>query len=89
MEKVTVEKPTKEKLASLGVDRWPTWECAPSTFDWSYDTPETCYILEGRVKVTTPSGEVEFGRGDLVRFPEGLDCTWTVIEHVRKRYSFR
>jgi len=88
MQHITVEKPTKERLAGLGVERWPTWECEPGTFDWSYDSPETCYILEGRAKVTTPSGDVEFGKGDLVRFPEGLHCTWTVIERVRKKYSF-
>ncbi|MEI6633903.1 MAG: cupin domain-containing protein [Chlamydiota bacterium] len=87
--KVTVEKPTPETLKSLGVEGWGTWECAPSTFDWSYDSPETCYILEGKVRVKTPEGAVEFGKGDLVRFSEGLDCTWTVIEKVRKKYSFR
>jgi len=87
--KVSVEKPTPEKLKALGVDNWGTWECEPSTFDWSYDSPETCYILEGKAKVKTPSGEVEFGTGDLVRFPEGLNCTWTVIQKVRKKYSFK
>jgi uncharacterized cupin superfamily protein len=89
MEKVRIEKPTDEKLRELGVDGWGTWECDPSTFEWSYGSPETCYILEGKAKVTTPSGEVEFGKGDLVRFPRGLDCTWTVTEKIRKKYSFR
>ena len=89
MEKVRIEKPTDEKLRELGVDEWGTWECDPSTFEWSYGGPETCYILEGKAKVTTPSGEVEFGKGDLVRFPRGLDCTWTVTEKIRKKYSFR
>jgi len=87
--KISVEKPTPEKLKALGVEKWGTWECEPSTFEWSYDCPETCYILEGKVKVKTPSGEVQFGRGDLVRFPKGLSCTWTVIEKVRKKYSFQ
>ncbi|MCX6357380.1 MAG: cupin domain-containing protein [Candidatus Aureabacteria bacterium] len=88
MAEVRIEKPTPQKLKDLGVDRWGTWECEPSTFDWSYDSAETCYILEGKVRVTTPSGTVEFGRGDLVRFPKGLNCTWTVVEKVRKKYSF-
>lgn len=87
--KVTVEKPTPGALKSLGVEHWGIWECEPSTFAWSYDSPETCYILEGRARIKTPEGTVEFGKGDLVRFPEGLECTWTVIEKVRKRYSFR
>ena len=81
-----VEKPTPETLQSLEVDGWGIWECGPSTFDWSYDSPETCYILEGRARVATPTGTVEFAAGDLVRFPEGLSCTWTVVEKVRKRY---
>ncbi len=88
MSEVKIEKPKEEKLRELGVDSWGIWECDPSTFDWSYDSPETCYILEGKAKVKTPAGEVEFGKGDLVRFPEGLNCTWTVIEKIRKRYSF-
>ena len=89
MGEIRIEKPSEEKLRELGVDNWGTWECDPSSFDWSYDSPETCYILEGRARVKTPSEEVEFGPGDLVRFPEGLECTWTVIEKVRKKYTFR
>lgn len=86
--KVSVNKPTPEELKALGVEKWGTWECDPSTFEWSYDCPETCYMLEGKARVQTPDGPVEFGKGDLVRFPAGLDCTWTVIEKVRKKYSF-
>jgi len=40
------------------------------------------------VNVKTPDGEVEFGKGDLVTFPEGLKCTWNVIEKIRKVYKF-
>jgi uncharacterized protein len=33
-----------------------------SVFDWEYDATETCYVMEGEVKVTTSEGEaVEFG----------------------------
>ncbi len=36
-----------------------------SVFDWEYDATETCYVMEGEVKVTTSDGEaVEFGPGD-------------------------
>lgn len=87
--KITVEKPTREKLRALRVEGWGIWECEPSSFEWSYDSPETCYILEGKARVKTSEGTVEFGAGDFVRFPEGLHCTWTVIEKIRKRYSFR
>jgi len=88
MVEIKVEKPSDEKLKSLGVDEWSLWECEPSTFNWEYDDKETCYVLEGRVKVKVPGGEVEFGKGDLVTFPRGLKCTWKVIQKIRKVYKF-
>ena len=41
---VIVKTPTdKEKeIAS----NWPTWGCGVSKFPWSYDSSETCLILE-------------------------------------------
>ena len=86
--KITVEKPTQEQLEKLGVNRWGTWECEPSTFPWYYSDKETCYILQGRVTVKTDTEEVTFGKGDLVTFPAGLSCVWTVHEKVRKYYRF-
>jgi hypothetical protein len=88
MSEIKVDKLPDEKLKSLGVDKWSLWECEPSTFDWEYDEKETCYVLEGRVKVKTSNGEVEFGKGDLVTFPKGLKCTWNVMEKIRKVYKF-
>jgi len=88
MAEIKVEKLSEEKLKALGVDEWSPWECEPSTFDWEYDDKETCYVLEGKVRVQTPDGEVEFGKGDLVIFPKGLKCTWNVIEKIRKVYKF-
>jgi len=89
MGKVTVEKPTKEKLGKLGVDKWSAWECDVKKFDWQYDDNEIFYVLEGKVKVTTTEGEeVEFGKGDLVSFPKGVKCTWDVKERIRKVYNF-
>lgn len=87
--KIQVKKPTREELDSLGVISWPIWEKEASTFPWVYDMTETCYLLQGRVTVTTGDGaSVTFGEGDLVVFPEGLSCTWTIHSPVRKRYSF-
>lgn len=85
---VEVRKPREGELESLGVPGWPVWTCPPSSFDWSYDDRETCYILEGEVTVVTPDGEVSFGKGDLVVFPKGLNCTWEVRKAVRKHYRF-
>ncbi len=86
--KIEIEKPEGKKLSALRVSDWPVWTKEPSTFDWHYDEKEMCFLLEGRVSVKTAEGEVSFGKGDLVTFPKGLDCTWTVHEAVRKHYRF-
>jgi uncharacterized protein len=87
--KITKEKPTPEMLKALKVDTWSPWECEPSTFDWSYDTDETAYVLEGQVTVTCPDGQkIDIVAGDLVRFPQGLSCTWAVKQKISKVYRF-
>ena len=88
MSKIKIEKPTEEKLNSLGINKWSSWECKPSAFDWEYDSEETAYVFEGRVKVKTAEEEVEIKGGDLVIFPKGLKCTWNVIEKIKKVYKF-
>ncbi|XP_008781976.1 uncharacterized protein LOC120106681 [Phoenix dactylifera] len=83
--------PPESKLAELGVRQWPKWGCAPSKFPWTYTAKETCYLLEGKVKVY-PDGHgdefVEIGPGDLVEFPKGMKCTWDVSVAVDKHYNF-
>ncbi len=86
--KVLVEKPTAQKLQDLKVTSWPIWTKEASSFDWYYDEKEICYFLEGEVTVKTPDGEVSFGKGDLVMFPQGLKCVWNVKAPVRKHYKF-
>jgi uncharacterized cupin superfamily protein len=87
MGKIFVEKPDEGKLKSLGVGTWPIWKKGVSSFGWSYDDMETCYILEGRAKVKADGGDVvEFGVGDLVTFPKGLRCTWNIQQAVKKHY---
>ncbi len=87
---IQVEKPTREQLENKNVFTWPIWEKEVSTFDWSYDSIEECYLLEGKVKVTTPDGKtVEFGKGDFVTFPKGLSCEWEISEPVKKHYNFK
>lgn len=66
------------------------WGCPPSKFPWTYSNKETCYLLQGKVKVT-PDGSnesVEIGAGDLVEFPKGMSCTWDVSVAVDKHYNF-
>ena len=86
--KVLVEKPTSEKLNSLKIFSWPIWTKEVSSFDWYYDEKEICYFLEGEVTVKTSDGEVSFGKGDLVAFPQGLKCVWNIKKSVKKHYKF-
>ncbi len=83
---VIVKKPSEEEAAACKA--WPTWKCEPSTFDWAYTEKETCLLLEGKVTVTDDKDSVSFGPGDLVVFPEDLECTWNVQEAVTKHYNF-
>lgn len=85
---IVIRKPTQEELQALRIDGWSPWRCEKSTFDWKYDEEETCYLFEGRARVKTDSGTVEIRKGDLVTFPKGLQCTWEVLEPVRKVYAF-
>jgi uncharacterized protein len=81
--------PSPSTLERLDVERWPIWTKEVSTFPWTYDESETCFILEGEVVVTPEGGQpVSFGKGDLVTFPSGLSCTWDVRRPVRKHYRF-
>ena len=89
MPKIKVERPAPQKLQELGVSRWPVWEKEVSRFDWYYDTQEVCYFLEGKVVAEEEGGEkVEMGKGDLVTFPQGLECVWDIKKAVKKHYNF-
>ena len=82
------QDPSEERLASLGSRAWPVWTCGVSEFPWSYDSRETCYLLEGEVTVTPDGGSpVTFGAGDLVIFPAGMSCRWKSRKPVRRHYS--
>ena len=83
---VIVRKPSDEE--SEACKGWPIWKCEPSSFDWAYTEKETCLLLEGLVTVTDGTDSVSFGPGDLVIFPEDLECTWHVKEPVKKHYTF-
>ncbi len=90
MAEIRIEhRPSEARLAALGVSDWPVWTCEVSSFPWTYESTETCYLLEGEVSVTPEGGvPVVIRAGDLVTFPKGLACTWTVHSPVRKHYRF-
>lgn len=82
-------QPSQERLQALGVFSWPIWTKEASEFPWTYDDAETCYFLAGDVTVTPEGGTaVTVGQGDLVTFPAGMSCSWTIRQAVRKHYSF-
>lgn len=86
--KIEIRKPTAEELKAIGVASWPIWTCGATSFDWTYDDQETCYLLDGEVTVESGGQAVSFGKGDLVIFPQGLSCVWNVKAPVRKHYRF-
>ena len=90
MEAIHIERQAdKQAVEAMGVFDWPIWEKEPSDFPWTYDATETCYLLEGEVEVTPDGGAtVRFGAGDLVTFPAGMSCHWTISKAVRKHYRF-
>ena len=87
---IEVTQPEESKLKELDISTWSNWECKKSDFDWEYGQEEWCYILEGKVVVTTESGEkVEIKKGDLVKFPKNLKCEWSISEAIKKVYIFK
>lgn len=89
MSEIKIERPCNDKLKELGISSWPIWEKEISKFDWHYDDKESCYLLEGKVTVSTKDGKsVNFGAGDFVVFPKGLSCVWDIQQAVKKHYKF-
>jgi len=87
---IKVQKLSQEQLKKMGVFEWPIWEKEASRFNWSYDSIEECYFLEGEVTVDVKDGKaVSFGKGDFAVFPKGLSCTWNIKKPVKKHYRFR
>ncbi|MGD2118078.1 MAG: cupin domain-containing protein [Chromatiales bacterium] len=81
---------TPMKLEVMGVYDWPIWRKEASTFDWTYDQQETCYIVRGEFSVTPEGGQAQhFKRGDLITFPAGMKCVWQITKDVEKHYDFQ
>ena len=90
MDIIVESNPSQATLDDLGVSSWSIWEKEISSFPWTYDMEEVCYILEGDVVVTPDGGEaVRITAGDLVTFPNGMRCFWDISSPIRKHYLFR
>lgn len=87
MEKVKVWKATQAEIEQA--KKWPTWSKEESIFDWYYDEPEQFYVVEGEVEVLLDDGKkIFFSAGDMVRFAQGVKCTWHVKKKIFKHYNF-
>ncbi|MBN1115366.1 MAG: cupin domain-containing protein [Oligoflexia bacterium] len=86
--KISISTPDEKQIKQSNFESWGTWECGISDFPWSYDSRETCFILEGHAVITTPWEKVEIQKNNLVIFPEGLTCTWNITKPIRKYYKF-
>lgn len=88
MTQIIVESnPSQERLSSLNVAKWPTWQKEVSVFSWTFPEQEVAYILEGECVVTTCCGSTtQFAKGDLVTFPAGVTVSWEVKQPLHKHY---
>ena len=86
--RIDINPMTMEEAIEQGITSWSIWTCEASEFDWEYSENESCYLLEGEVEVTTYWETVNFGKGDFVKFPKGLQCKWKVTKAVKKHYQF-
>ncbi len=63
------------------------WESTPGKVIIDYTEWEFCHLIEGRVTVTSESGEEwRFRAGDAFMIPAGFRGTWETVEPVRKHY---
>jgi uncharacterized cupin superfamily protein len=85
---IIIKKLSDSEINEKDINNWPIWKKEVSTFDWYYDSPEQCLILEGEVTVKTNDGDYKIKAGDYVEFPQGLKCVWNITKNIRKHYNF-
>jgi uncharacterized cupin superfamily protein len=63
------------------------WSSTRGKWRVHYTEHEFCHLLEGRIVITSESGERwEFNAGDSFVIPSGFSGTWEVLEDCRKLY---
>ena len=79
---VSIQSPCSASfIIQHGIKNWPVWECGPSNFIWEYEEKEICLIIEGKATIKTLKGEIyNIKSGDLVQFPKGFSCKWTITK---------
>jgi uncharacterized protein len=86
MNKIEIRKPTNNEIETAKT--WPIWEKGISKFDYSYNSDEKCYILEGKADIIIDNKTHSFKKGDFVIFHKGLECVWIIREKIKKHYNF-
>ena len=86
--KILIKSPCSASvIIQYGIKNWPTWECEPKTFLWTYDEKEVCLIIKGEANIKTKEGEsFHVKSGDLVEFPEGISCEWQIMKSLKKHF---
>ncbi len=68
-----------------GMQSTVIWHCTAGTFRWDYREDETIIILEGGMTLHFDDGSSRVcGASDVVYFPAGTSCVWTIEHEVRK-----
>ena len=86
--KVLIKSPCSASvIIKYGIKNWPIWECDRSNFTRHYEEKEICLIIEGEANIKTEGGADFFIKsGDLVEFPQGLCCEWSITKSIKKHF---
>ncbi len=61
------------------------WECSAGRFRWRYTRDEMLVVVSGSARITDERGlERRFGPGEVVFFPRGARCIWSIEDRIRK-----
>ena len=61
------------------------YECTPGKWKTSYTEDEFCTLIEGKLRMTSDTGEVqEFQAPDSFLIPSGYFGIWEPLSHLRK-----
>ena len=63
------------------------WQAEPGVLAVDYTETELCLILEGRARLTSAEGSVEYGPGEAFVIAAGFKGTWESIGRVTKIYA--
>ncbi len=63
------------------------WQAQPGVLAVDYTETELCVLLEGRVRLSSDGGSVEFEEGDAFVISAGFRGTWESVGRVTKAYA--